>query len=394
MKVALCANTSWYLFNFRKNLITALQYAGHEVYAISPFDAHVAKLQRLGVRWMRLRAHQTSRNPVTEIRTVLHLAFLLTRLQPDVVLTFTVKGNLYAGLVRKIRKFRQLANISGLGESFDRSNGLTRFVVAHLYRSALKHVQQVFFQNHEDLWLFVRYNILPEHLCERIPGSGVDLSTFTPCLARKGKETPRVFLMFGRILPAKGYDLFLEVARTVRLRRQDQAEFWILGIRDSSRTASIRLFEKILDFHAQGIVSYYPPTDDVVPIVQQADVVVLPSRYNEGVPRCLLEALACGKPIITTNWKGCKETVEHGINGYIIERDDLASLEEFVEWFIRADRDVLRRMGHASRQKAEREFDEQIVITKYLQAIQTPFSAGSQIELNDDPREPLHTSSP
>jgi glycosyltransferase involved in cell wall biosynthesis len=364
MKIMLCANTSWYLYNFRKNLISVIQRQGHEVYAIAPFDNHTRKLQELGVHWLHLTLHQTEKNPLTELRSLLHLFRLVHKIQPDVVLTFTIKCNIYVGLLTRVYPVAQIANISGLGEVFDRKS-LVNLLVCQLYRTALKKSRKVFFQNREDLHTFIRKKILPEVLCERIPGSGVDLSTFTPPGKHDESET-RIFLMFGRVVPRKGYDLFLQAAQQIKQRQNTQASFWILGIQDRSRKESITLFQQIVESHTRGIVRYMPPTDDVVPIIQQADVVVLPSYYHEGVPRSLLEAMACGKPIITTNWKGCRDTVEHGINGYLIEKGDLSALTKYMEFFIRADREVLQKMGAASRKKAEKEFDENLIISKYL----------------------------
>lgn len=369
MRIVLCANTSWYIYNFRKNLIAELKKHGHEVYVIAPFDKHTNKLFELEVKWFHINVHQTGKNPFKELRTLMDLFYLLKSLQPDILLTFTIKCNIYAGLINRIYQFSQIANVSGLGEIFDVHTPFTT-VVQYLYRIALNNSQKVFFQNAEDLDLFIQQGILPVQLCEQLPGSGVDLSVFTPlfdCL----EHTKRVFLMFGRIVPGKGYDLFLEAARRIKQAQANNAEFWILGIEDTSRRESIELFRKILAYYDQKIITYMPPTDDVVPIIQQAHVVVLPSRYNEGVPRSLLEAMACGKPIITTNWKGCRETVDEGINGYLIEKGDLRSLIHVMEFFIHADKKVLYNMGRASRQKVEQEFDENVVIAKYLREIQS-----------------------
>ena len=175
--------------------------------------------------------------------------------------------------------------------------------------------------------------------------------------------------MFGRIVPQKGYELFLEAARRIRQEQDSKAAFWILGIQDASRKDSLDLFRKILTYHDQHIITYLSPTDDVVPILQQAHVVVLPSHYHEGVPRCLLEAMACGKPIITTDWKGCRETVVHGSNGYLIQKKDQKDLIRAMNRFIQAESDTLYTMGLASRRKAEQEFREEFVIAKYLEQI-------------------------
>jgi len=369
MKVVLCANTSWFIYNFCRTLTIEIKNSGHEVFVITPFDEHTKKLQELGVKWFHLDLHQTSKNPFKELRSLVHLLRLIKRIHPDFVLTYTIKCNVYIGLLARIVRFKQIATIAGLGEAFDKKSFFNKFI-CYLYRIAFKKSQRVFFQNTGDLLSFIQRGLLAEGKGGKIPGLGVNLSRFRPRLKHDNSEK-RIFLMFGRILPQKRYDLFLQAARMIKHEHNTNAEFWILGIQDTSRKESVKLFEKILAYHEQNIITYLPPTDDVVPILHQVDVVVLPSEYNEGVPACLLEAMACGKPIITTNWKGCKDTVNEGINGYLIEKGSIESLKNAVNFFIRADTEVLRKMGEASRKKVEKEFNEQFIISKYLAEIDT-----------------------
>ena len=371
MKVVLCANTSWYLYNFRKNLIAHLKDKGCEVFVIAPFDDYTKRLEALDVQYSQLCLHQTGKNVLLELQSFLQLLFLLKKIQPDVVLTFTIKCNLYVGLLNTMMTFKQIANISGLGEVFEVQNGVNRFI-RYVYRHALRNSHRIFFQNKEDLQIFNAPQTLFNTLSEHLPGSGVDLSTFKPVAASKTSHSKRIFLMFGRMLPNKGYDLFLQAAAHIKQSQNHHAEFWVLGIKDCSRKDSITLFHKILEYHDKNIITYIPARDDVVPIIQQADVVVLPSQYHEGVPRCLLEAMACGKPIITTDWKGCRDAVDDHINGLLIKKGDLESLQHALEFFISADDTILQKMGKASRQKAENEFDEQEIIRRYLQLINEP----------------------
>ena len=363
MKIILCANTSWYLYNFCRTLTIELLTRGHKVIAIAPFDQHSKKLQTLGVKWMNIDLHQTNKNPLREIRTLFQLWRLMEDIQPDVVLTYTIKCNVYTGLLARLMRIKQIATITGLGEIFDRQS-LFKTLICFLYTIAFKNTHKVFFQNSEDFDFFVQKGIIPEKQGGRIPGLGVNLSKFAPCIPPVN-GSKRVFLMFGRLLVKKGYDLFLQAAQSVKHDYPGCAEFWILGIPDTSRKASELLFQKILEYHEKHIITYLPPTDDVISVLHKADVVVLPSEYNEGVPACLREALACGKPIITTNWKGCQETVDNGINGFLIERHDLDALISQMNFFINADNEILHKMGTASRKKAEKEFDERLVISTY-----------------------------
>lgn len=367
MKVMLCANTSWFIYNFCQTLTDELQSHGHQVCVVAPFDQHTRKLQEKGMTWIQIDLHQTSKNPLTELRALLQLWRAIRTIKPDVVLTYTIKCNVYIGLLAKISHFRQIATIAGLGEGFAQNYVLTS-VIRYLYQWAFTRVQKVFFQNAEDSALFLQSGILPAYKHTLIPGLGVNVSKFTPAPSQDARQA-RIFLMFGRLLVQKGYDLFLQAAEFFQTQSTPNAAFWILGIQDTSRQASAQLFEQIQDCHARQIIRYLPPTDDVVAILRQVDIVVLPSGYNEGVPASLLEAMACGKPIITTNWKGCKDAVDDGVNGMLIEKGNLESLKKAIEFFLKAEPEILDAMGNASRQKVEQEFDEYMIISKYLQEI-------------------------
>lgn len=367
MKIVISANTSWYLFNFRKNLIRAIIQEGHQVYVIAPPDDYVNKLLQLGVEYYPLHLSQRGMNPFMEILLCIKLFRLLKKIQPDIALTFTVKCNLYFGLCQRLLKFKQISNVSGLGEVFEKK-GLLSLLVSQFYKFALVDSRHVFFQNCEDMEFLLNDHILPEYLCTRLPGSGVDLETFHPVLSFQSNK-PRIFLIFGRIVPKKGYDLFIRAAQNMHLDKHQTAEFWIMGIVDNSRSESKILFEKIMEMHKKGVIRYLPPTDDVTSVLSQVDVVVLPSTYNEGVPRSLLEAMAYGKPIVTTNWKGCRDTVEHGVNGYLIQPDNLVELEYYIRKLSGISDKALYEMGQASREKAETEFDENLILSNYLQKI-------------------------
>lgn len=361
------ANTSWHLFNYRKGLIRFLQEDGHEVIVLAPYDEYVSKLLELGVTCYTLPLSQRGKNPLQEIYSCVRVFRLLQILRPAAVLSFTVKCNLYAGICHKFVPFEQISNISGLGEAFD-EDGIFRSFISLFYKHALSKSKIVFFQNNEDMQAITERGILPEHICHRIPGSGVDLEIYRPAPSVKRRAVRR-FFMFGRLVPQKGYSLFMAVAKEMHLENKGCAEFWIMGMADKSRRESRVLLEEILSLHEQGIITYLPQSDDVVQVLQQVDVVVLPSTYNEGLPRSLLEAMACGKPLITTDWKGCRDTVDHGVNGYLINTAELNTLSDHIQKMASAPEEQFERMGRMSRMKAEMEFNEKIVLDAYRAAI-------------------------
>lgn len=376
MRTVILYNTSWYVYLMRRNLIAALQNAGHAVSVVAPVDGYTGRVISLGVDFHPIEINGVGRNPLQELRTLRDIRRTLTRIKPSSVLSFTVKCNLYAGLCKRIIPFRHIANISGLGEGFDGDgNGraaLTAKALATLYRIGLSRTDHLFFQNRDDLQYCAANGLARSDHARWIPGSGVDLRTFPYIGVNSGPQLR--FLMFGRLLPQKGYRHYLIAAERLRHRyekhpHERRPEFWILGAPDPQRPESVELLREIERAHRRGVVHYHPATDDVRPIVQKADVVVLPSTYNEGVPRSLLEALASGKPIITTDWKGCRDTVDHGHNGHRIKPHSTEALTDAMEAMLRMPPERLREMGEASRKIAEERFDERVVLQAYLEAV-------------------------
>jgi glycosyltransferase involved in cell wall biosynthesis len=292
----------------------------------------------------------------------------LNKLAPDVVLSFTVKCNLYAGLCRRLLNFKHVANISGLGDLFRSSTAIPAKLPQLLYRIALAYTEVVFFQNNEDRALLVENGAVANERSKVLPGSGVDLTRFVPS-ASGTRGAVRSFLIFGRLLPQKGFDFFIEAARALRSRYGERVAFWILGAPDLERAESLALLKRIQAAHGEGVVRYLNSTDDPVPYIREADVVVLPSTYNEGVPRSLLEAIASGKAVVTTDWKGCREVVEEGRNGWLVRPGDLGSLVEVLDRAICCDSATLAQFGRRSRELAEERFDEGVVLEEYRRVV-------------------------
>jgi glycosyltransferase involved in cell wall biosynthesis len=374
MRAVILYNTSWYVFLLRRNLIKALLQHGLTITVVAPLDEYTERVKKLGVEFYPLAIDGSGKNVLTEARTFIELFKALRMLQPDVVLSFTVKCNLYAGLCRRFMRFRQIANVSGLGEGFERP-GLLASNLRTMYSVALRHTDQIFFQNPDDLNACLRQRMVPRRSARLVPGSGVDLSLFSASTQRMGSH--RTFLMFGRLLPKKGFYHYLHAAAQLKERFGDRVSFLVMGAADSKRSESMELLAAIKEAHHKGTLTYLEPRDDVLPVLQSADVVVLPSTYNEGIPRSLLEALGCGKPIVTTDWKGCREVVKEGCNGHLVEPENMHSLREALEKMFEYSDETLVSMGSESRRLAEERFDERKVIDAYLAALpsRTPTSA-------------------
>ena len=367
MKIAIVANSAWYLANFRLTLFERLRSSGHQVVAISPIDRHAARLALNGFRHIEWRMEASSRNPLKEWLAVRHLARLLEELDAEVIFSYTPKANIYCGLALRRSSCVFVPNVSGLGYAFVKQNPLARLVKS-LYRFSLSVASQVFFQNETDRSLFVRAGLVENRSTVRLPGSGVNLTRFLAVPLPLAQR--RIILFVGRMLVDKGVIDLIKAARRLA-HRQQELEVWLLGPSGAAHPNAISQ-SQIESWVREGVVRYLGETDDVRPIIARADAVVLPSIYREGVPRSLLEAAAMGRPTITYDMPGCRDAVSAGVTGWICESCDVAGLTAAIQAFMNTPPHLLRAMGVRAREKMEREFDEELVLKAYLRVVTTP----------------------
>ncbi|MBY6198480.1 glycosyltransferase family 4 protein [Vibrio hangzhouensis] len=365
--VVITANTSWYLYNFRRNTILTLLENGYHVVAISPKDKYSQKIAELGADYYHIEIDQGGTNPIKDIGTVFSFVRLYRRIRPNMILNFTPKNNIYSTLAARTVGAKAINNIAGLGMVFINEN-LTAKLARFLYKISQPKAHTIFFQNDEDKALFAKHNLAPLEITDRVPGSGVDLSRFT-LSPSKDDGTVR-FLLIARMLYDKGIGHYVEAARELKTNYGDQVEFRLLGFLDVNNPSAVSK-EDMQSWVDEGIVNYLGTSDSVEKEIAKVDCMVLPSFYREGVPKSLLEACAMGKPIITTDNVGCRETVDDGCNGYLCEPRSTSSLVEKLELMINHTHQERLLMGEKSRTKVENEFDEKIVIRKYLQAVET-----------------------
>jgi glycosyltransferase involved in cell wall biosynthesis len=362
-KVVIALNTAWNLVNFRAGLIKALVKAGFEVVAVAPVDEYAVRLNSLGCRFIALPMDNQGTHPGRDLLLLWRFFWLLRREQPGVFLGYTIKPNVYGSLAAHFSGIPVVNNIAGLGAVFIKGGLLARFVRG-LYRLALSRSAKVFFQNNDDLNLFVDSGLVRMGQTDRVPGSGVDLSRFSPQMMPANGRIR--FLLIARLLWDKGVGEYLEAARILK-RHGTNAEFCILGFLDVKNPTAVSR-SQMDGWVTEGLVSYLGETDDVRSFIAESDCVVLPS-YREGVPRSLLEAAAMGKAIIATDVVGCREVVEDGVNGYLCKPMDSGDLASKMEQLVKLTPEARHEMGRKGREKIEREFDEKIVIGKYLEAI-------------------------
>lgn len=362
--VLLCANTTWYVVNFRARLMEALRRDGWRVVVFSPTDRHVARLQAMGVEHVPMDLDNASTDPVRELRTLASARRVLARVRPRVVLTWTPKVNIYVSLAARSLGCPVIANISGLGRAFA-SGGWLQSVARLLYRAALRWPATVFFQNDDDLRTFVDAGLVEASRTARLPGSGVDVERFAPPARRRPGGVR--FLFVARLIWDKGVGEYVEAARIVRAVRPD-ASFAIAGFLDGSGASAVPA-RTLEGWVAEGLVEYLGAVDDMVPVYAGSDCVVLPSYYREGVPRSLLEAASMALPIITTDSVGCRETVVDGVTGWLVTPRDARDLADRMLAFVDCPAPVRESMGRAARERVLREFDERIVIGRYRTAL-------------------------
>lgn len=362
--IVISVNAAWNLVNFRRSLMRGLIDAGYRVVAIAPPDGRETELAALGVAFEPIEIDGRGMSPLADLRLLGAYLRILRRVRPQAYLGFTIKPNVYGGMACRLLGIPRIANIAGLGTAFLRRD-LLNLLVRRLYATALRGAACVFFQNPEDRRRFVSDRLVDPDRTVLLPGSGVDLARFAPATREQDGQTR--FLLVTRLLRAKGVAEFVEAAQQFRARPGTRATFSILGIRDHSPGG---IDEATLDrWQREGAVTLLDAVSDVRPVIADADCVVLPSYYPEGTPRSLLEAAAMGKAIITTDTPGCRDVVEEGVNGFLCAPRSVESLIDALGRYHALDAAGRAQMGEASRRKAEREFDEKLVIDAYLQAL-------------------------
>jgi len=355
------------LINFRGPLLRHLIGDGHRVEAWAPDDApEVSRhLAELGATYRRVALARTGLNPFTDLWTLATLYFALRDARPDVLIAYTAKPVIYGTLAARLAGVRYcFALITGLGYAFGGESTARRWLTrltALLYRIALKGAGVVFFQNPDDRALFLGRRIVPEAKVRLLSGSGVDLGRFAPA-STPGR--PRTFLMIARLLRDKGVYEFVEAARLVRSRHPD-ARFVLVGPFDRNPAAipagAVEAWQR------EGVVEYLGELHDVRPQIAACAVYVLPS-YREGMPRTVLEAMAMGKPVITTDVPGCRAAVAHGNNGLLVPARDAKALAGAMLQLVENPA-LVASMGAASLRRAREEFDVNRVNAAMIEAM-------------------------
>ena len=364
-RVAIIGSHAHYLVNFRGALMQAIGAFGHKVSALAPdFDAGTrAELSAIGVQPIDISLSRTGINPVRDVRGIVGLYGQMRRLNPDVVLSCAIKpviyGTLAAALARVPRRF---ALIPGLGYAFSEGGSprdrIVQTTAQQLYRIALRRAEAIFMQNPDDADEFVARRIVSREKIVPVNGSGIDLAAW-PLMDLPGP--PVTFALAARLLGAKGVREYVAAARQVKAK-YPEVRFLLLGGLDSNPSAIAKA--EVESWVTDGVVEW-PGHVDVRPWLAQTSVYVLPSYYREGVPRSTQEAMAAGRPVITTDAPGCRETVIAGENGFLVPPREVDSLAAAMLSFVENPRQIAR-MGRHSRRLAEERFDVRAINERML----------------------------
>lgn len=359
MRILVLSNSIVGLHSFRKEVMKAIVDAGYTVYLAFPDkDERAGYFESIGCKFVDIPFDRRGMNPIKDLKLLWNYRKAIRKINPVAVLTYTIKPNVYGGMAAAWCRVPQIANVTGLGDSIE-NPGLLKKLTVTLYKLGLSKANVVFFQNGSNRQFCMNMGIVKEPQTKLLPGSGVNTAHHVY------QEYPAdgiiKFLFIARLLKDKGTEEYLETAKVIKAKYPN-TEFQILGVSEGGYD------DMLNEYVEKGIVKFLGATSDVRPYIGAVHCTVLPS-YHEGLSNVNLESAANGRPVITTNVPGCKETVDDGVTGLLCEARSVDSLIAVIEKFINMPYEKKKQMGLAGRAKVEREFDRGIVIEKYLEAI-------------------------
>ncbi len=357
-RILILANNIGGLYKFRKELVETLLEQGNQIYISVPDGSFRIPFEQMGCIFIDTPIDRRGTDPLADLKLMLGYRRVIKEIKPAVVLTYTIKPNIYGGLACRYLRVPYIANITGMGSAINQGGMFTRFILS-LLKNALGGATCVFFQNDMNRRFFMRRNLLtvPSRL---IPGSGVNLSEH--CLEEYPEEEPLNFLFMGRVMKEKGVDELMAAAEVIR-QRYPQTAFHILGSCEEEYSTRLQNLQE------RQIICYHGFQKDVQSYLRSCHAVVMPS-YHEGMSNVLLEAAATGRPVLASDIPGCREAFDEGISGFGFRPQDTTALIEALEKFITLPYEKKKLLGLAGRTKMEKEYDRQLVIDAYVEEIE------------------------
>lgn len=357
-KILITVNHDVVIYNFRLEIVERLLNEGHRVIVSSPYGERIDELIELGCEYIDATISRHGTNIMEDLNLFNYYLKTIRKVKPDVVLSFTIKPNIYGGIVCRLLNIPYIANITGLGTAVEKKSMVQKISIL-LYKVAFKKVNCIFFQNEENKRFFVNNKIaIDKH--KLLPGSGVNLKRFD--ILEYPNKSKLHFVFISRIMQAKGIDQYLDAAEYIS-NKYSNVEFHVCGFCEEDYEEKLNLLEK------RGIVNYHGMVREVKDVLAFTHCTIHPTYYPEGLSNVLLESAASGRPIISTDRSGCREVIDDEVNGYLVAIRNSSDLIKKIEKFIQLDYQQKKNMGLAGRKKVEKEFDREIVVENYLQEI-------------------------
>ena len=350
MKVMILANNDVGLYQFRKELIEEL-LKDHEVVISLPYGDFVKPLEDIGCKFIDTPVDRRGINPIKDLRLFFTYWKILKQEKPDLVITYTIKPNVYGGCACRFMKIPYAINITGLGTAFE-NGGMLKKIVTVMNKVSCKKAKVVFFENEGNRQIFIKERIVKESQTHRLNGAGVNLEKYQVAPYPGGEKAK--FLFMGRIMAEKGIDELFEAVLHL-LSDGINCELNLLGFYEENYKGKIEKYE------AEGWLHYYGYQKDVRPYIEESHCFVLPS-WHEGMANTNLECAAMGRPVITSNIHGCLEAVEDGVSGYLCQRQNADDLYRVMKSFSELSYDQRKAMGLAGRKHMEEVFDKKKVV--------------------------------
>lgn len=358
MRILILANNSGGLYRFRRELLEEL-VKKHIIYISIPDGEFIQDIKTIGCKIIKNELiDRRGTNPLKDLKLLIHYDRIIKKLKPDKVFTYTIKPNVYGGMICMKNHIPYIVNITGLGTSVE-NRGILQKLTLMLYKIGLRDAQKIFFQNTMNRDFMINHHVISSPY-DLLPGSGVNLEQYKLLEYPNGETVD--FLFAARVMKEKGIDQYLEAAEVIR-KKHPETRFHICGFCEEDYE------EKLKEYERKSIIIYHGMVKDMTEMYKLCSCTVHPTYYPEGLSNVLLESAASGRPVITTNRPGCREVVDEGVNGYFVRKKDKDDLIRKLKEFLNLSIEERRKMGLAGRKKVEREFDRIIVVKKYIKEL-------------------------
>lgn len=358
-KLLILANHFATIYKFRKELVSKLVEEGYDVVISLPFSQDIEKIKNLGVRVIDTKVDRKSLNPIKDLKLLNNYRKIIKEEQPDLVLAYTIKCNIYGGMACRMYDTPFMANVTGLGSAYYRG-GFIKNIVSNLYKIGLKNAKGVFFENTANAQVLIDDKTINNDQAIVLKGAGVNLNHFQYC--EMPPDDVVKFLFIGRIMAEKGVNELFKAIKRIK-KDYSNVEFSFIGWFEEDYK------DLIDDLQKDGFIKYYGYQEDVRPFIRDSHCVVLPS-YHEGMANVLLEGAAMGRVLITSDIHGCKEAVVEGVSGWTCKVKDSEELYEKIKMFVELPYEKKVDMGKEGRRYMEAVFDKDKVVENTVEEME------------------------